>query len=51
MSDIEGGYACRAVRFRIGVDLMGSGARCCRSRQMGPGLPQVPKMPPMGPPG
>ena len=37
MSDIEGGCACGAVRFRISGDLMGSGACHCRACQYAAG--------------
>ncbi len=37
MSDIEGGCACGAVRFKISGDLMGSGACHCRACQYAAG--------------
>jgi len=37
MSDIEGGCACGAVRFRISGDLIGSGACHCRACQYAAG--------------
>ena len=37
MSDIEGGCACGAVRFRITGDLIGSGACHCRACQYAAG--------------
>jgi hypothetical protein len=39
MSDIEGGCACGAVRFKISGDLMGSGVCHCRSCQRSTGGP------------
>ena len=37
MSDIDGGCACGAVRFRISGDLMGTGVCHCRSCQYATG--------------
>jgi hypothetical protein len=39
MSDIEGGCACGAVRFKISGDLMGTGVCHCRSCQYATGGP------------
>ena len=39
MSDIEGGCACGAVRFKISGDLMGAGVCHCRSCQYAAGGP------------